>query len=336
MGNDTDFEKKVLSGLKSLGFSIVSYYPYDSRSDILGYLKPSPPLTVPIKTLVTVIRGDTTVDKIESSHKIARDGNVAKFIIFSPSNEQDIDKDVIDFVHSLGAEFIDRKKLEDISPSIKPKDHDLSILENLAPLKLINSLPDFAKQEIPKNIEDIVGNDIEAWRLFEQAVFSAFKEGFSYDARQLGSAVLFEKEPEGVVITSGIKFGFIYECKSAKDVYQMTSDHEAKYIQYIQKKKLEVSAIYNTELKYFVLVGPKFAGDKELRRQNVFKNTNVLLIYLKASTLKTLASWALGVPESLKKLIDLSDVFKLSEEFVSDETVKGYINTFDTTYRNRW
>ena len=74
-----------MSMLKSMGFKIAAFYPQDSRSDILGYIDPIPPMDIPTKTLVTVIKGNTTKDKIENLAKFANDSKVTKTIIFSPS-----------------------------------------------------------------------------------------------------------------------------------------------------------------------------------------------------------------------------------------------------------
>jgi hypothetical protein len=171
----------------------------------------------------------------------------------------------------------------------------------------------------------------------EEAVYAVFCYGFQYTVRQLGKEVLFQREPEGVVITVGKNaFALVYECKSSSTKYKMTVDDERTYSGYVEKKKREVMSLDHSELKYFVVVAPDFAGDLALRRENIFKETQVLLAFMKADTLRELGRWASQIPPNLKPLIDLREIFKTTEVVVSNHIVNSYIQRFNQQYKMRY
>jgi len=337
---EQDFEKKVLETLRSLGFQITGYYPYDSRSEIIGFIKPAPPLTTPVKTLATVIKGDLTVNKIESLHKIANDSNISKCIIFSPNNNTEISDESRMSISKYNMDLLTRDKIESITCT-DTFDSGFSALEVISPTHLIDSLPDFATQKIPMNIVKLIGNDIPAWKIFEQAVYAAFKDGLGYHTRQLGNKTLFEKQPEGIAIRESAlpkdRYGVVYECKSSSSKYLMTAQDELSYIEYINEKKSELNNIHKVDLKYFIIVSPDFSGDTELRRDNIFKKTNVLLVYMKASTLKLLTCWTQKISDNQIRLqVDLNEIFSINQDVVQDSKVLEYMKTFDSKFKSRY
>ena len=84
---------------------------------------------------------------------------------------------------------------------------------------------------------------------------------------RLGGMTLFQHEPEGVVLAarSHRPFAILYECKSRRDTYRMSSDDTLRYCDYIRRKKHEVRIRYNLELTRFVIVAPSFAGNLDHR-----------------------------------------------------------------------
>jgi len=203
---------------------------------------------------------------------------------------------------------------------------------------LAKYLPEIALQKIPRQIASTVNDlGLKPWQVFEQVVFSVFHYCFSFAVRKYGEDSLFEHEPEGVVITyRNPPYAFIYECKSAEQSYNMTAQDELTYKDYIQKKKEEVRALDKSDLKYFVIISPDFAGDISRRRENIFKETQVLPIFMSAKNLSTLGRWACSLPNDVKILIDLRDVFSLKEPVVSLKSIENYIKAFENKTKKRY
>lgn len=329
----------AVSYLRSVGISITGYYPYNHATDIVGFLKLTPPFKYPLKVAVEIAKCTVTVESVDGFSTFAKNASAEKVLLLTPPRLDDLDPVVekklkterIDLVRS-----VEVKAFSTTTTRSKAKQEYDNIRDLVSPNKLIKELPTFAKQEIPKDIQHIIGDQrIEAWQLLEDAVYCTFYYGLSYGVRQLGKESLFKNEPEGVVITSGQgQFALLYDCKSSSGKYKMTADDERTYVNYIAKKKKEVSSLDRCELKYFVIISPDFAGDINLRGFDILRETQVVLVLIKAEILKKLGLWSYKIPPELRPLIELPYIFK--ETFVSDETVDNYIKTFDQKYQKRY
>lgn len=334
------FEKEALAFLRTLDFTPSGYYPYDYFSDVTGYMKPSPPFKIPIKTMVEIVRSTPGTEQIEGFLNLARASLANRMIIIGPEH---FSTEVQHQISKLGIEFFDR---DTILAILEEKEISKSTIQEYselydyvgAPL-LAAALPEIARQRIPKEMrEDVERLGLKPWQVFEQAVFSIFHYCFSYTTYKLGEDYLFEHEPEGIVVVSKEKehFAFMYECKSAKKSYTMTSDHELRYKDYIEKKIDAIHNLHAATLKYFVIIAPKFSGDIGERREKIFRDTQVLPIFMPASVLSSLGTWACKLPSHIKRLIDLKLVFRLDEKTVSKATLENYIEEFEKQNRKRW
>lgn len=334
------FEKEALAFLRTLDFTPSGYYPYDYFSDITGYMKPVPPFRIPIKTMVEIVKSTPATEQIEGFLNLAKASLANRMIIISPKH---FPSKTQNHINKLGIEFFDR---EMILATLKEKEISKSTIQKYsklydivgAPL-LAAELPRIAQQAIPKEMrEDVERLELEPWQVFEQAVFSIFHYCFSYTTYKLGEECLFEHEPEGIVIVSKQKecFAFMYECKSAKKSYTMTSDQELRYKDYIEKKIDAIHNLHAATLKYFVIIAPKFSGDIGERREKIFRDTQVLPIFIPASILSSLGKWACKLPSHIKRLIDLKPIFRLDEKTVSKATLENYIKKFEKETRKRW
>jgi hypothetical protein len=329
----------AVSYLKSIGIAITGYYPYPHAVDIVGFLKLQTPFEYPIKIAAEIATCPITTDSIDSFLTFARNASAEKVFLLTPT---ELDKLDLEVEERLKVERIDVIRSESVAAYSKTKNNTQaqkeyqSIKDLVSANKLINELPTFAKQEIPEDIQRMIGNQkVEAWQLLEDAVYCTFYYGMGCEVRQLGKEALFKNEPEGVVLTSGLgQFGLLYDCKSSASKYKITADDERTYIDYIIKKKKEVASLDNCDLKYFVIISPDFAGDISARSFEIFRQTQVALVLFKAETLRKLAIWANGLTHKLKSLIDLSIIFK--ETLVTEGTVDNYIRAFDTNYKNRY
>lgn len=327
------FEELVYSFLNTLDFKMVSYYPHKNIADILGYIRPPIPLKIPIKVAIEVVTRQVTKDFIDRFRTIANNSATDRSIVFA----QRITPEAQDLANRYRIEVILRKDLEDI---VKKIDEKVSkqykrISDVVHPLSLAKMLPELARQKIPEQLTEMAGIKLEPWQLFEEAVYSIFRRCFYYNVRQLGAATLFEREPEGVVIVDD-KFAFLYECKSADKTYHMTVDHERAYAEYIEEKKNEIRVLDKSDLKYFVVLSPDFKGDLKERRDRIYSDTTVLIIFMKASSLSTLGQWVYNLPPDVKTLLDLTRIFKISQLVVSDDIIEKQIGIFEKKYRSRW
>jgi len=336
------FEKTALGFLRTLGFTPTGYYPYPHCSDVSGYLAPSPPLKVPTKTMAEIVKDAPTRVSIEGFHKLAKDSLAERLILVCRVHLTDLDPDVQSLVDKLGIEFFDETTISEELEKRKIGKTELQAYSKLydvvAPLALAEALPEIARQKIPDAMKEYVEKlGLKPWQVFEQAVYSVFHYCFGYTVRKLGEECLFEHEPEGLVIVGEtLPFAMIYECKTAQQSYVMTSDHELRYKDYIRAKIDRVKIMEKATLKYFVIVAPEFSGTVGERRERIFKDTQVLAIFMTADTLRSIAKWASKFPNDIKRLIDLREIFRLDEETVSDSSVTGYMKKFEDENKTRW
>jgi len=330
----------AVSYLRSIGVSIVGYYPYEHAIDIVGFLKLPSPFKIPLKVVAEIAKGSVTVDAIDGFSKLAKNSLAEKVLLLAPSDLAQLDPDAKKKLENERIEFIGREDITIFSKTTtksRAKQEYERIRDFVSPNKLIRELPIFAKQVVPEDIQRMIGEPkLEAWQLLEEAVYCTFRYGFGYTVRQLGKEALFKNEPEGVVTTGGTsQFALIYDCKSSSTKYAMSAEDERTYVGYVAKKKKEVMNLDHCELKYFVIISPDFLGDAKLRRENILKETQVLLALIKAETLRKLGLWTIDIPSDLKALIDLRDVLT-KEVIVSDRTVDSYIKSFDEKYQKRY
>ncbi len=343
MSNEfTTFERASLAFLRTLEFTPVGYYPYPHCSDVSGYLKPTPPFKIPVKAMAEIIRATPTCASIEGFHKVAKDLLAERLILICRMPLTELSPELQSLIGKLGIEFFDQAT---ISAELERKNVGKSEIQAYSKLYeivgapvLAEALPEVARQKIPNTMNNYVeGLGLKPWQVFEQAVFSVLHYCFNLTVKKYGEDYLFEHEPEGVAITGDVpSFAFIYECKSAAESYTMTAEHELTYTDYIRKKKQKVEVVDRSELKYFVIVAPGFSGDIRERRKRIFKETQVLVVFLPADILRQISRWACNVPSNLKRLIDLREIFILDELVVSKETVESYIKKFELEMKTRW
>lgn len=335
------FEKEAFAFLRTLDLTPVGYYPYDYCSDVSGYMKPSPPFKIPIKTMVQIVRATPTLASLNGFYKLGKDSLANRMIIICRQPLTDLSSEIQDQINKLGIEFLDRETIlnvleeKKISESIIQEYSELYDLVG-APV-LAAALPDIARQKVPKEMrENVQRLGLKPWQVFEDAVFSVFHYCFNYATQKLGGECLFEHEPEGIVLIGDTqRFALIYECKSAKKSYTMTSDHELRYKNYIREKMERVRILHVATLKYFAIIAPGFSGDISERREKIFRDTQVLTIFMPASVLSFLGTWACKLPSDIKRLIDLKSIFRLDEEIVLKKTIEAYIKKFERN-RSRW
>lgn len=330
----------AVSYLRSLGVSIVGYYPYGHAIDIVGFLKLPAPFHLPLKIVAEIAKGSVTLDAIDGFSKLAKSSLADRMLMLASLELTELDPETKKKLESEGIELIGKKDIAAFSKTTTQKQAKQEyerIQDDVSPIKLIKGLPTFAKQVVPEDIQRKVGEPkLAAWQLLEEAVYCLFLYGLNYSVRQLGKEALFKNEPEGVVTTSGTNhFGLIYDCKSSATTYAMTADDERTYMGYITKKKMEVASLDHCELKYFIIISPDFSGDMELRRENILKETQVILSLFRAETLRKFGLWVFSLPPDLKTLIDMRDILT-KEVVVSDRTIDNYIKSFDEKYKKRY
>ncbi len=140
--------------------------------------------------------------------------------------------------------------------------------EALSPYLLLRHLPQLACNRLPACIKRTLGSvDLKPWELLEEGVFFFFRTMLMLDTIRLGKECLFKREPEGIVLVNREHdpFALMYECKSRKDGYRMSSDDALRYKNYIRKKRQEVRLRYYTRLSHFVIVASSFEGDTDSR-----------------------------------------------------------------------
>jgi len=331
------FEKDALAFLKSINLTVVGYYPYDHCSDIIGYLPPRPPFNVSTKVMVEVLKIKPTTSIIERFVKLSRDAEVEREIMLSEFPISDLDVKAKSLISESRTDYMDKQKIiEFVKKSGEPA--GTLALDDFAPIALARCLPELSTQMIPKIMQETATRlKLQAWEIFEDAVHSIFHFCFSYTLKKFGKETLFEHEPEGAVLVQDpVNFAFIYECKTARDSYQMNSDHELRYCDYIQNKRPYVKYLFNSDLQYFVIVGPSFAGDIPQRREKIYQKTGVLTVFMPAQVLSELGRWACALPSDVKRLIDLTQIFKISENEVSVDSARAYMKRFEVETKSRY
>lgn len=291
--------------------------------------------------MVRMAKNEPSEISVNGFQKLAIDSLTNLKIIAFHESLNTLSSKVKEQIKNLEIEFFDRetilRQLKENNIS-KVNIQNYPIYDMIGPPLLAQELPEVALQKIPVSMKEIVKKlDLAAWQLFEDSVFSIFHYCFNYNTKKLGGERLFEHEPEGVVTVGDInRFALLYECKSAKTAYTMTSDHELRYKDYIKHKVKTVQTLYGATLKYFVIIAPAFLGDLSERRQKIFEETQVLTIFIPASVLSLFASWACKIPSDIKELIDLKSIMSLNEIVVSELTVTNYIKTFEDQNKSRW
>ncbi len=338
-----DFEKSALAFLRTVRFTPSGFYRYEHGSDFSGSIIPPPPFTLPLRTMVEVARNAPNKPSIEGFHKLARDSLTQREIVISPVPFGKLDGDTQATVRRHEIEFFDqdsvRKELEQKKVDASQIQEYFKLYESLGPRILAKNLPAVARQSIPSEIAETVSKlKLEPWQVFEDSVFAIFHYCLGFETRKLGRDTLFEHEPEGVVLVgeTGSRYATLYECKSAHDKYEMTSDHELRYRDYIKEKKRPLEVLDNASLRYFLIIGPDFRGDLKERRQSVHDETGVWTVFMPASILSSFAQWAESLPNQAKKLLDLKPLFKIDELIVSEKTVTDYRKNFEEKTRGRW
>ena len=336
------FERSALAFLRTLDFTPVGYYPYPYFSDVSGYIKAAPPFKVPLKAMAQIARSAPTRASIEGFHKLAKDSLVERMILICQVPLSGLPSELQSLVETLGIEFFDQatilSELERKKISQSQVQTFSKLYELVGPLALVEALPEIALQRIPSAMRgDVDKLGLKPWQVLEQAVYSTFHYCFNLTVKKLGEDSLFEHEPEGLAIGEALpSVAFVYECKSAAESYTMTSDHELRYIDYIRDKKQFVEFVERSELKYFVIVAPAFSGDIKERRERIFKETQVLVVFMTAEVLRQFSEWACPLQSNMKRLVDLGEVFRLDEVVVSKKRVEAYIKNFEDKHRSRW
>lgn len=330
-----EVQKNSLTILQMLRFSPVSHQQYPYSIEILGYIEPSHPLTVPAKIMVEVVLAELNVELIETFYKAGKNALAERLVVFCDDEVENFPTDVQVALSRSKTDFFGKKKIETLLQS-RPKEK----IQDIVSLKrLISALPELARRIVPNDLAPHAKSlNLISWQIFEDAVFVAFRDCFHYQVRQFGKETLLEREPEGVVVTSNENsFAFIYDCKSSSDSYNMKVEDERAYAEYVRRKKPEVIRLDKSELRYLVIVSPEFGGDPPLRAGNLARDTGIQLVCLRASTLQRLSQWANEMSSDLKGLIDLGELFTGTDgPVIKDEIVGQYIAKFDLRYRNRY
>ena len=345
--NKIAFEQKVFSILKEMNITPKGFYRYEDFSELIGQQKSNWPLTTSLKVMIEILYVTPRKEQIEGFLKSALDNQSSYSMIFGLDDLDDTQKIELGLTNANNVDYFGYSKINSLITEKSITSENIQNYQKagdvLAVKKLVDGLDDFAHQRIPPDILALLKTmpnteQIHAWGLFEEAVYVAFKQCIGYHVRQLGKEKLFQEEPEGVaIIENGDKKAFLYECKSAKSAYTMTANHKRAYVDYIKKKKKEISVLNNAELRYFVIVGPSFCGDIENRRKQIHQETGILVVYLKAEILAIIAQWSHGIDSEIKRLIDLSELFsEMSYDELTIEKINSFIKNFDNKYKYRY
>ena len=340
MKNGHEQDKLVMSYLLRKGFQIKGYLSYPDHSDITAQFKPAPPLTNPVRIFVEISRVIPSLQVIDGLYSQARSAECTATVLVMDDPSK-LASDASALMSKYGIELWTSSVLQQ-----ELKGVDLSkaneTLEAVSTARLIRALPELARQVIPMDIRNAINDSKrKAWEVFEDAVYATFKSCFGYKVKQYGKESLFESEPEGLVTTTPgtlqDRFAFIYDCKSAENKYVVDSKDESKYAEYINEKKGEANLLEHCELKYFLIIGPQFGGDMNLRRQNLMTKTQVITAFIRAPDLQKLAEWAYSIEDpDVKRLIDLRKMIKLSEPEIDPATIQSYIAEFDRENKPRY
>lgn len=138
----------------------------------------------------------------------------------------------------------------------------------LSPYALLRDLPQLAANTVPTNLRQYCTvSGLKAWQLLEEAVFYFFRQVLMLDTLRMGAESLFKHEPEGIVLVNRTSdpFALMYECKSRKKPYVMSSDDVLRYRDYIRRKKTEVKERQHLDLSHFIIVAGGFGGNTQCR-----------------------------------------------------------------------
>ncbi len=342
-----NIEKAVSLLLTKLGFKTVSNFVYPFGTDLIAYKKAPEPLELPYKYIVEVVHKPVTDVLISRLQKAKEALTADRAILISIST---LNKETEATATRLRIETISGDKVQDLLLfyNIVQREKDAFVISKrvetkygtvsqiFSPFRLADFLPLLAKQGIPSGFKETMSDlKLESWQVFEDAVYSVFDQVFGYTVDKLGKEVLFQREPEGVVlVTEPERFSFIYECKSSSTMYKMISDHELRYKDYINKKKVEVRHLHNLDLMYFVVFSSGFKGDLEKRIKSIRRETGVQLIFFPASALRYCALNLWEVPRGIKKLFNFKDIFDF--EIITEENAKKIVDDFHEKYKERY
>jgi len=344
--SDIDFEKKVFMILMEMGITPKGFYRYENFSDLIGQQKPTWPLETVLKVMVEILNVKLNEEILNGFIKSCKDNQVARSIIFGIEDGEEIDQQFLQLMKKNNIDYFGPTQVSKLIQEKSLKAENIQeykkASEVVSPKRLVNALDNLAHQIIPEdisqNLKMVLNNDIPAWNIFEEAVYAAFKYCIGYEVRQLGKEALFQEEPEGVtIIQNDVRTAFLYECKSSKSDYKMTIDHQRAYVSYIKNKQKEIEVLDHAKLRYFVIVGPDFSGDTEKRRNEIYEQTGVLLVFLNASMLSKIANWACDIDSKVKDLIDLGKIFSIvNDAIVTEKSVSEFIKKFDEKYKGRY
>jgi len=133
----------------------------------------------------------------------------------------------------------------------------------LSPYALLRDLPCLAANMIPQPLEHYCTlSGLKAWQLLEEAIFYFFRQVLMLETLRMGGNSLFKHEPEGIVLANRAvnPFALMYECKSRRKPYVMSSDDVLRYRDYIRLKKAEVKERHHLDLTHFIIVSGGFGG----------------------------------------------------------------------------
>lgn len=344
--SDVDFEKKVFMILREMGIAPKGFYRYQDYSDLIGQQKPTWPLVNALKVMVEILSVKLNEEILNGFVKSCKDNQVARSIVFGVEDVEEIDQQLLQLMKGNNIDYFGPtqigKLIQEKSINAENIQEYQKASEIVAPKRLVDALDDLAHQIIPEdishNLKTLLNDDLPAWNIFEEAVCAAFKYCIGYEVRQLGKEALFQEEPEGVaIIQNDIRTAFLFECKSSTSNYKMTIDHQRAYVDYIKNKQKEIEVLDHARLRYFVIVGPDFTGNTEQRRNKIYEETGVLLIFLNASTLAKIAKWACDIDSQVKNLIDLGKIFSIVKDvIVTDKSASEFIKNFDQKYKDRY
>ena len=341
------FQDKIFALLKNLEIAPKGFYDYSDFSDLVGLQKPKWPYKNPSKVLVEISKIKLSPTQLSSFAILAKENQAVKALIFGIEERQELDQSIAASMNAIGVEYFGPTDVDDLIKDITVSEQQTSVYRNasdvVAAQRLVDSLPELALQKIPDDItasmKAMNAADMPAWEIFEEATYASFQFCLGYTTDKLGKEARFEDEPEGIVVVEGQnRFGFLYDCKSAATKYNMSKDNERAYVDYINAKKPQLTAIHGVELRYFVIIAPKFGGDMMERKRSIQQKTGVFLVYLEASHLKILAQWAFKINKvKIRQLIDVGVIFsKADKVLVEEPDLSGYINEFDANNKSRY
>lgn len=166
--------------------------------------------------------------------------------------------------------------------------------EELSPYSIIRSLDLLAFNNFSENIKNACGDiPIEPWQLLEEGAFYFFRQILMLKTIKLGENTLFEREPEGIVLINRgpCRCAILYECKTRKDGYRISSDDVLRYKSYIQTKREEIRVRHNLMLTNFVIISSEFMGEYEERIKEI-EVDGITVSLLHAKTLTDLSDQA--------------------------------------------